>query len=45
MTAIALAGLLTASEPSQWIAGSYFLDTVALAAAWFAGSVLARAGP
>jgi hypothetical protein len=45
MTAIALAGLLTASEPSQWSAGSYFLDTVALAAAWFAGSVLARAGP
>jgi hypothetical protein len=45
MTAIALAGLLTASEPSQWSAGSYLVDTVALAAAWFAGSVLARAGP
>lgn len=45
MTAIALAGLLTASEPSQWSAGSYLLDTVALGAAWFAGSVLARAGP
>jgi hypothetical protein len=45
MIAIALAGLLTASEPAQWSAGSYFLDTVALAAAWFAGSVLVRAAP
>jgi hypothetical protein len=43
MIAIAIAGLLTAREPSDWPAGTYFLDTVALAAAWVTGSVLARA--
>jgi hypothetical protein len=45
MIAIALAGLLTATEPAQWSAGSYFLDTVALAAVWFAGSVVTRVQP
>ena len=41
MVAIALAGLLVARGPSSWSAGSYFLDTVPLAAYWVAARVLA----
>ena len=43
MISIAVAELLAATKPADWVAATYFLDTVALAAAWVAGSVLARA--
>ena len=42
MISIAVAELLAATKPADWVAATYFLDTVALAAAWVAGSVLAR---
>jgi hypothetical protein len=35
MSAIALAGLLTADSTATWSAGNYFLDGVVLAAYWF----------
>ncbi|MBA2282271.1 MAG: hypothetical protein H0W25_13735 [Acidimicrobiia bacterium] len=39
MVAIALAGLVTARDPSSWSAGSYFIDTGVIAAVWAAERV------
>jgi hypothetical protein len=45
MSAIGVAGLLTADDPSGWSAVNYFLDAIVLAAYWFAGSVLEASAP